>query len=123
MSAALRSDYAAAAAVVLAGDGHQGHIYELGGDSFTLGELAAAITASSGVPVRYRDLSIHALRTHLLRQGVDPAVVTLLLQVDQSIARGDLFTGSGGLAELLGRPAISLPEALLGHWQKVSARS
>src|ERR1700722_4657285 len=41
VSAASRRDYAAAAAVVLAHEGHLGATYELGGTPFTLTELAA----------------------------------------------------------------------------------
>ena len=49
VSAATRADYAAAAAAVLAGDGHAGRVYELGGDqAFTLTEFTAEISAQAG---------------------------------------------------------------------------
>ena len=45
VSAATRADYADAAAVVLAGEGHEGAVYELGADrAFTLGEYAATLS-------------------------------------------------------------------------------
>lgn len=57
VSAATRADYAAAAAAVLTGDGHESRAYELGGDeAFTLAELAAEIGAQAGQPVSYLDL-------------------------------------------------------------------
>ncbi|HEY7768458.1 NAD(P)H-binding protein, partial [Longimicrobium sp.] len=44
VSAATRADFAGAAAAVLAGEGHENRIYELGGDeAFTLAELAAIV--------------------------------------------------------------------------------
>jgi NAD(P)H dehydrogenase (quinone) len=44
ISAATRADYAVAAAAVLTTDGHEGRAYELGGEAFTLAELAAEIS-------------------------------------------------------------------------------
>ena len=50
VSAATRSDLAEAAAAVLATDGHAGAVYELGGEAFTMTELAQAVTAATGRP-------------------------------------------------------------------------
>src|SRR5580692_5402986 len=60
VSAASRADYAEAAAVVLTTEGHAGAVYELGGDeSFTLAELAAAVSAAAGKQITYTDLPVH----------------------------------------------------------------
>ena len=49
LSAAARADYAEAAAVVLAEDGHAGQVYELGGDTaYTLADYAAEVAQASG---------------------------------------------------------------------------
>src|SRR5690606_22122822 len=52
IAAATRADYAAAAATVIAQDGHAGNVYELAGDSaWTLSDLAAELSKQSGKPV------------------------------------------------------------------------
>jgi NAD(P)H dehydrogenase (quinone) len=56
ISAATRADFAEAAAAVITGDGHENTVYELGGESFTLTELAAVISRESGREVGYTDL-------------------------------------------------------------------
>src|SRR5690606_29779856 len=57
VSAATRRDYAAAAAAVIRGSGHEGKVYELGGDeAFTMAELAEEISRASKRTVEYRDL-------------------------------------------------------------------
>ena len=113
VSAAARADYAAAAAVVLTTDGHAGRAYELGGDApFTLAELAAEITACSGTPVRYTDLSeadhIRTLAVH----GLPQPFAEILADADQGLGRGELHTASGDLARLIGRPATPLRDAV-----------
>ena len=60
ISGAPRADYAEAAASVLAGTGHEGKVYELGGAPFTMNELAAEISRQSGKPVAYTDMSAEA---------------------------------------------------------------
>ena len=57
ISAVPRADYAEAAAVVLAGEGHEGRVYELAGDcAFTLADLAAELSRQVGRQIPYRDL-------------------------------------------------------------------
>jgi NAD(P)H dehydrogenase (quinone) len=53
VSGASRQDYAAAAAAVLTQDGHTGATYELGGEPFTLSELAATISSELGSTITY----------------------------------------------------------------------
>jgi NAD(P)H dehydrogenase (quinone) len=112
VSAAARADYAAAAAAVLVGDGHDGAVYELGGPAFTLAELAAAITEATGTTVTYTDLSADELSATLVAAGLDEATAGFVAALDEGIARGDLHTTSTDLVRLLGRPATPLADVL-----------
>jgi NAD(P)H dehydrogenase (quinone) len=113
VSAATRADFAAAAAAVLTGTGHENRVYELGGDeSFTLAELAGIIAEASGRPVEYRDLPEEAYAGVLAGLGLPEAFAHVLADSDRGIARGELFTDSGDLARLIGQPATSPRDAV-----------
>jgi len=112
ISAALRRDFAAAAAAVLTGDGHEGAVYELGGEGFTMADLAAEITAASGTEVAYRDLPPDELRTVLSDAGLPPAAVDMIVDNDLAVARGELHVTTGDLARLLGRAPTTTAEAV-----------
>ncbi|MBC3839486.1 NAD(P)H-binding protein [Streptacidiphilus sp. 4-A2] len=113
VSGAARADYAAAAAAVLTGDGHEGRAYELGGDEpFTLAQLAAEITAQSGTQVGYTDLPEAEHAEALAAAGLPQLVADILADADQGLRRGELYTGSGDLARLTGRPTTRLEEAV-----------
>jgi NAD(P)H dehydrogenase (quinone) len=113
VSAATRADYATAAATVLAGDGHEGRAYELGGDeAFTLAELAAEIGTQAGRPVRYLDLPEDEYAQVLTGAGLPEAATVTLADADRGLARGDLYVDSGDLSRLIGRPATTLREAV-----------
>lgn len=113
ISGAARADYAAAAAAVLAGDGHEGEVYELGGDrAFTMDELAAEITEQSGIEVDYHDLPPEEYRKALVDAGLPDARAEAFADADQGIAEGHLFTESEDLRRLIGRPATPMPEAV-----------
>src|SRR5262249_21725925 len=94
ISAASRRDYAQAAAAVLAAGPaeHAERTYELAGDdSFSLSELAAAITEASGTTVRYTDLSASDHLSALVGAGVPESVATILVDVDQAAAHNELL--------------------------------
>ena len=113
VSAASRADYAAAAATVLTGDGHENQAYELGGDTaFTLAELAAEITARSGTLVRYVDMpeADHVLA--LTGDGLPLPHAEILADADRGLRGGELRTDSGDLRRLLGRPTTTLADAI-----------
>lgn len=113
VSAATREDYAAAAAAVLAGGDHDNTAYELGGDeSFTLTELATEITRQTGTEVAYRDLPVEEYTRVLVSAGVPEPMAAALADSDLGIARGRLYTDSGDLGKLIGRPTTTLAEAL-----------
>ena len=71
ISAATRQDYAVAAVTALVGDDGGDRIYELGGPSFTLTQLAETIAKVTGTPVIYRDLPVQDYAAALQRFGLD----------------------------------------------------
>ncbi|MER6421123.1 SDR family oxidoreductase [Streptomyces sp. NPDC001137] len=113
ISAASRADYAEAAAVVLTAEGHTGAVYELGGDeSFTLTELAAAISAAAGKQVTYADLPVADFAQVLASAGLPAELAEVLADADRGMNRGEMYTDSGDLRRLIGRPPVTLAEAL-----------
>ncbi len=113
ISAASRADYAQAAAVVLTSEGHTGAVYELGGDaSFTLTELAAAISAAARKQVTYADLPETDFARALAAAGLPAELAEVLADADRGMARGEMYTDSGDLRRLIGRPPVTLAEAL-----------
>jgi NAD(P)H dehydrogenase (quinone) len=113
VSAASRADYAEAAAAVLTTEGHTGAVYELGGDqAFTLAELAATVSAATGEPIGYTDLPADELTEALTGAGLPAELAHVLADADLGLRRGELFTGSGDLSRLIGRPTTSLADAI-----------
>lgn len=113
VSAAARADFAAAAAAVLTEAGHENQAYELGGDEpFTLPELAAEISRQSGREVVYRDLPAEAYAEALVAAGLPRPFARVLADSDLGISRGELYTDSGDLRRLIGRPTATLAGAV-----------
>ncbi|MEU5942286.1 SDR family oxidoreductase [Micromonospora sp. NPDC047548] len=113
VAAATRADFAAAAAAVLVGDGHENTVYELGGDEpFTMAELAAEISRQSGTEVVYRDLPAEEYTKVLVAAGLPEPYAATLAECDLGIARGELTTDSGDLRRLAGRPTTTLADAV-----------
>ena len=113
VSAADRADYAEAAAAVLTGEGHEGAVYELGGDSsFTLAELAAVVARVSGRDIGYRRVSVSELDEILVGAGVPAPVAAILSDVDRAIDEGALRIETGDLARLIGHPTRTLEAAV-----------
>lgn len=113
ISGATRADSAAADAAVIAGEGHEGAVYELGGDTaFTMSELVAEVSHATGKEVGYRDLSRDGYVSVLLEAGLPQPVAELLADTDHEITQGGLFTDSGDLSRLAGRPTTPLSDAV-----------
>src|ERR1700733_7873128 len=113
VSAASRADYAEAAAVTLTTEGHVGALYELGGDeAFTLAELAAAISAAAGKQITYTDLPARELARVLAGAGLPAELADVLADADLGLSRGELFSGTGDLRRLIGRPTTTLADAV-----------
>lgn len=113
ISSAERADYAAAAAEVVTGEGHAGHVYELAGDSaYTLTELAAEIARQSGKPVEYKDLSEADYLAALIGVGLPEPVAVMLSDSDTGASKGGLFDDSRQLSGLIGRPTTPWKESV-----------
>lgn len=109
---ALRQDYAAAAAAVLAGSGHDNTIYELSGELVTQDELAAAVGEVLGKEVAVQHVDDAAYASILTNASLPEFVVQLLGQIQKDIKAGTLAVASDDFKKLLGRPATPLKEAL-----------
>lgn len=114
ISAATRSDYAEAAAVVLTGAVGPNRTYELAGDdSFTLSDVAAAMSEAAGRTVEYRDLSEDAYRDALLAAGLPAGFAAALAEYSAGAAGGILADGSRTLSGLIGRPTEPMRQTIL----------
>lgn len=112
IAAATRSDFAESAAVVLAGDDHAGQVYELGGEPFTLAQLADAVSTVTGQDVAHRDVSLAEFRQTLSQLGLPGPVVAMLVSADAAIAAGALDTTSTDLADLIGHAPTTVRDAV-----------
>lgn len=112
ISGAARSDYAEAAAAVLATDGHAGAVYELGGDGFTMTDYAAALSKASGRDLTYTDVPQAAYEEILVGAGVPAPFATALADADRGIANDELHVEGSDLEKLIGHAPTSLADAL-----------
>jgi NAD(P)H dehydrogenase (quinone) len=113
VASAARADYAAAAAAVLTGEGHENTAYELSGDvAWSFAEYAAAVSEATGRDIAYRDVSPAEHKAILVGAGLPEAFADLLVDVDAAISRGVLAGGSDDLARLIGRPTTPMPQTV-----------
>lgn len=113
VASATRADFAAAAAVVLTTPGHEGAVYELGGDTaWTHHELAAAIGEVLGREVVYRPVSPEEHHAMLTTAGLDEGTAGFVVALDGNIREGALADVTGDLSRLVGRPTTSLVDGL-----------
>jgi NAD(P)H dehydrogenase (quinone) len=113
IASAARADYAEAAAVVLAGAGHEGRTYELAGDAaYTLDELAAELSRQSGRTIPYRDLPEADYAAILAGHGLPPDLARAIASWDAGASRGALFDDGHQLSALIGRPTTPLSESV-----------
>ncbi|MCS4272378.1 MULTISPECIES: SDR family oxidoreductase [Raoultella] len=115
IASATRADYAAAAARVIAEEGHAGKVYELAGDeAWTLSELAAELSKQSGKNVAYQNLSEADFAAALKSVGLPAGLADMLADSDVAASQGGLFDDSHTLSSLIGRPTTSLAESVKG---------
>ena len=112
VSAAARADFADAAAAVLTTDGHVGAVYELGGESFTLTEFAAALSTALGKTISYTDVAAAQYEQILIGAGLPAPAAAVYADADRGIADGELFTDANDLEKLIGRTPVPLADAL-----------
>jgi len=119
IGSASRRDYAAAAAVVLTGAGHEKTAYELNGDNaWTLAEYAAELSRQSGQDVAYNNVPGETLLGILTGAGVPEQFAPILVDVDAAIERGLLAGRGSDLSRLIGRPTTPLADAIAAALQQ-----
>lgn len=113
VASAPRADFAEAAAVVLTTAGHEGAVYELGGDvAWDYDELAGVLSELVGRPVTHRNVTPDERRARLLAAGLPEPVAGFVTAIDEAIAGGWLATVNGELSRLIGRPTTPLRATL-----------
>lgn len=113
LASASRADYAAAAAAVLSGDGHEDTVYELSGDTaWSFAEFAAELSKQSGRHVPYRAVTREEYAAMLSGAGLSDPLPHVMAGIDASIAAGELALTTGDLSRLAGRPATPIADAI-----------
>lgn len=113
IAAAARADYADAAAAVLSSTGPVEQVYELAGDTaFTLADLAAELSRQSGKQVPFHHLPQREYREMLIGVGLPAPVADLIADSDAAAAKGALDDSGHALGKLIGRPTITLADAV-----------
>ncbi|CAG9000563.1 MAG: Quinone oxidoreductase 2 [Candidatus Celerinatantimonas neptuna] len=114
ISSAPRSDYAQAAAKVIADlSVESGTIYELAGDeAYTLSELANMVSGQSGKAVQYHDMPQTDYAALLVKVGLPEPLAQMLADSDAGAAQGGLFDDSRTLSQLLGHPTTPMSETI-----------
>jgi NAD(P)H dehydrogenase (quinone) len=112
VASASRSDYAEAAAVVLAG-AEVGRTYALSGDvAWSFEDLAVDFAAVLGRPVGVRHVTAEAKVEVLVGLGLDVGTAGFVVSVDAAIAAGELGVTTGELSALIGRPTAPIIDTL-----------
>ena len=113
VASATRADFAAGAAAVLTGEGHEGRVYELGAArAWDYNELAAAIAEVTGRSCSYRPVEPAELVAGMKAAGLDEGTAGFVAAIDQGIAEGCLADATDQLVTLIGRPTTPLAEAV-----------
>jgi NAD(P)H dehydrogenase (quinone) len=124
VSTAPRSDYAQAAAALLAGGSTETRAYELAGDeAFTVAEFAAILAEASGKPVVYQDLPEAEYAKALEGVGFPPHFAHLIANNSAKAAGDTLFEDGRALSKLLGRPTIPMHETVAAAVRRVAEAS
>lgn len=109
LSTAARADYAEAIAVTATGGGHENRTYELAGDTaYTLAEMAAEVSRTTGKEIPYNDLPPETYAGILETFGVPAGFAAMIADADVQASKGALFDESGTLGRLIGRPTTPM---------------
>lgn len=113
IASASRADFAEAAAVVLADEGHSGKIYELAGDTaYPLADLAAEISKQTGKNIPYKNLSEEEYANILKSFGIPDGMAAAIASWDTGASKGELFDDRHQLSKLIGRATTPLAESV-----------
>lgn len=109
IASASRQDYADAAAKVLTLENQGGRVYELAGDhAWTLNDLTALLSQTTGKNVVYQNLSEADFAAALAGAGLPEGFAKLLANSDVGASKGGLFDDSRQLSALI----VALPRRL-----------
>jgi NAD(P)H dehydrogenase (quinone) len=115
VASATRDDFADAAAAVLATEGHENAVYELGGTvAHSYAEWAEAIGAAAGREITYTEITPDESAAALAAAGVPGDFVPVLVDSQLAIARGELDVPAQDLAKLIGREPVGLRDWVAG---------
>jgi NAD(P)H dehydrogenase (quinone) len=113
IATAPRTDYAAAAAVVMNNDGHLNKAYELGGDiAWSFEEFAEEVSQQTGKKVVHTSVTAAERKALLTGAGVPATFAEILVDVDNAIGRGALSSTPGDLSRLIGRPTTPIADSI-----------
>ncbi|GAB6174377.1 SDR family oxidoreductase [Paradesulfitobacterium aromaticivorans] len=106
VTAVTRTDCAAAAAAVLATDGHQDKIYEIcGPESLDWNDLAEIASEIAGKPISFLKASPDTFRQAMVAAGLPDFRVDFMLEIYKAYSSGVYDISSDAVAVLTGRPA------------------
>jgi uncharacterized protein YbjT (DUF2867 family) len=104
-------DLAEVAVLTLTGPGHAGKIYRLTGpEALTMTDVAQRLSAATGKPVRYINVSPQDHRSANLSRGIPPYLADGLVELYAERRNGKEGTVYPDTAELLGRRPVSFGE-------------
>lgn len=119
ISAALRSDMAAAAAAILAGSGHEGKEYDFSNtESVTYTDIAQLLSALSGKAIQYVSPTPEAYSETLAGFGLPADVIGIFSSFAVAQAQDELDNASTDLELLLGRKPVSVKQFLAQVYSK-----
>lgn len=112
-------DLADAAVAVLTGPGHDGKIYDLSGpEALTFAAAVQAISAASGRPISYVELSLAEYRAALVAEGWPGEAADELTGLFDFMQEGHLAAPADGVRQLLGREATPFADYVARVWRR-----
>jgi len=106
MTTVTRVDCAAAAAAVLATDGHQNKIYDITGpESLSWNDIAEIASEIAGKEIAFIPALTDAFRNGMIAKGLPDSRVDFLLEIYKAYSSGAYDVPSDAVAVLTGRPA------------------
>jgi len=113
ISSAARRDYADAAAAVLIEGGHEGAVYELGGDTaWTMHELADTFGEALGRTIELQTVSPEEHRQILTDAGLSGFWIELPVAMDRDTTAGNVYVDTHDLSRLIGRPTTPIAQTV-----------
>ena len=97
-------DVAAAAAVVLTEEGHEGRSYELTGpEDLSDDDIAAKLTTATGREVKHANPPLEAARQNMVDSGMPAGVASMIAEVMVAIAAGRSGKVTSGVSDVTGQ--------------------